>query len=112
MIVMDPSMMGAYAGAGGMMMMMPPYGAPAPFAAAFGQPGGAGAGGRGKSRSWTRPGAEIDASGIDTSNVPCLFWQKGSCRAGDACKYSHAGAADDFVANTGPNADASMNIEM
>ena len=92
MIMVDPSM----------MMMAPPH-----------VMGGRGGGGRGKSRTWTRPGAEGDASGGDTSNVPCLFYSKGSCRAGDSCKYSHAGVIDDdFVANTGENMNVDLNVEM
>ena len=87
MVMVDPRMMGYGGGrgggrGGGMMMM-----APAPYGAMMGR---GGAGGRGKSRTWTREGGGEDAGG-DTSNIPCLFFQRGACRAGDACKYSHAG---------------------
>lgn len=87
MVMVDPRMMGYGGGrgggrGGGMMMM-----APAPYGAMMGR---GGAGGRGKSRTWTREGGGEDA-GVDTSNIPCLFFQRGACRAGDACKYSHAG---------------------
>ena len=100
-----------YGGAGQMIMVDPSMMMMMPHAHAG---GGRGGGGRGKSRTWTRPGAEGDASGGgDTSNVPCLFYSKGSCRAGDSCKYSHAGVIDDdFVANTGENMNVDLNVEM
>jgi hypothetical protein len=87
MVMVDPRMMGYGGGRGGGMMMM----APTPYGAMMGR---GGAGGRGKSRTWTREGGGEDAgagAGADTSNIPCLFFQRGACRAGDACKYSHAG---------------------
>ena len=86
MVMVDPRMMGYGGGRGGGMMMM----APAPYGAMMGR---GGAGGRGKSRTWTREGggAAGEDAGADTSNIPCLFFQRGACRAGDACKYSHAG---------------------
>jgi len=99
-VMVDPRMMAAYgAGPGGAMMA--PYG---------GAPGGGA--GRGKNRSWTRDGAAAAAAAgggehdVDTSGIPCIFFQRGSCRAGDACKYSHGGSGD---AVGGGGGDAAMS---
>lgn len=66
-IVMSPAMMGVYRG---QREVSPPgskrSGVPGDWA---------------KSRTWTRG---------STSNVPCLFFSEGSCRAGDSCKFLHA----------------------
>jgi len=90
-VMVDPRMMAAYgAGAGGAMMA--PYGAGA---------------GRGTHRSWTRDGAAAGGEhDVDTSGIPCIFFQRGSCRAGDACKYSHGGGGD---AVGGGGGDAAMS---
>lgn len=104
MVMVDPRMMGYGGGrgggrGGGMMMM-----APAPYGAMMGR---GGAGGRGKSRTWTREGggAAGEDAGADTSNIPCLFFQRGACRAGDACKYSHAGDGANSAPATVPTGD-------
>lgn len=77
MVMVDPRMMAAYGGGGGMgAMTMPPFGG----------------GGRGKNRTWSRDGTDgAEVPDVDTSGIQCIFFQRGSCRAGDACKYSHAG---------------------
>ena len=33
---------------------------------------------------------EADASGPDTSHVPCKFFRSGQCQAGKACPFSHS----------------------
>jgi len=96
MVMIDPRMMAAYGGGRGMGgMMMAPFG---------GAPGG----GRGKNKSWSRDGADAGAGALDTSGVPCIFFQRGSCRAGDACKYLHGLNGEAAVAE-GTSAD--MNVE-
>ena len=52
--------------------------------------GGVPGGGREKSvvDARRRGGGERD---VDTSGIPCMFFQRGSCRAGESCKYSHGG---------------------
>jgi hypothetical protein len=80
------------------MMMVPQHVAHSMMLAQ--QIGGRGAG-KGKSKKWTREGAEENAIGgeVDTSNVPCIFLARGSCKNGDSCKYSHslmAGGDDDM----------------
>ena len=60
----------------------------------------------GKNRSWTRDGAAAGEQDVDTSGIPCMFFQRGSCRAGDSCKYSHGGASD--AVGGGDGDDAAM----
>ena len=91
MVMVDPRMMAAYGGHGGGMM------------AAYGGVPGAGGG---KNRSWTRDGAAAGEQDVDTSGIPCMFFQRGSCRAGDSCKYSHGGASD--AVGGGDGDDAAM----
>ena len=98
-VMVDPRMMAAYGAGPGGAMLAPYGGAP-----------GVGAG-RGKNRSWTRDGAAAAAAAaggehdVDTSGIPCIFFQRGSCRAGDACKYSHGGGGD----AVGGGGDAAMS---
>ena len=33
---------------------------------------------------------------MDTSKIPCIFLARGSCKNGDACKYSHDVGDDDM----------------
>ena len=77
--------------------------------AAYGAAGAGGGGGRGKNRTWTREGdAGAGVGGqedVDTSGIPCIFFQRGACRAGDSCKYSHSGEGSGA-------APAEMNVEM
>jgi len=91
MVMVDPRMMAAYGGHGGGMM------------AAYGGVPGAGGG---KNRSWTRDGAATGERDVDTSGIPCMFFQRGSCRAGESCKYSHGGASD--AVGGGDGDDAAM----
>ena len=91
MVMVDPRMMAAYGGHGGGMMAT--YG---------GVPGAGG----GKNRSWTRDGAAAGERDVDTSGIPCMFFQRGSCRAGESCKYSHGGASD--AVGGGDGDDAAM----
>jgi hypothetical protein len=54
-------------------------------------------------KTWVRPGLN-DASGgdlmtdggsaQDLSSTPCVFFQQGTCKRGDACKFAHVAAAD------------------
>ena len=83
---------------GGQMVMVDPR-----MMAAYGGVPGAGGG---KNRSWTRDGAAAGERDVDTSGIPCMFFQRGSCRAGDSCKYSHGGASD--AVGGGDGDDAAM----
>lgn len=99
MVMIDPRMMAAYGGGRGGGMM-----------AAYGAAGAGGGGGRGKNRTWTREGGDAGAGvggqeDVDTSGIPCIFFQRGACRAGDSCKYSHSGEGSGA-------APAEMNVEM
>ena len=99
MVMIDPRMMAAYGGGRGGGMM-----------AAYGAAGAGGGGGRGKNRTWMREGGDAGAGvggqeDVDTSGIPCIFFQRGACRAGDSCKYSHSGEGSGA-------APAEMNVEM
>ena len=77
------------------MMMVPHHVAQQKMLAQQGRGRGAG---KGKSKKWTREGAEENALGgeMDTSKIPCIFLARGSCKNGDACKYSHDVGDDDM----------------
>ena len=62
-----------------------------------------GAGKIGRGRATARRRGERD---VDTSGIPCMFFQRGSCRAGESCKYSHGGASD--AVGGGDGDDAAM----
>jgi hypothetical protein len=97
MVMIDPRVMAAYGGGRGGGMM-----------AAYGAAGAAAGGGRGKHRTWTREGGDAGAGvggreDVDTSGILCIFFQRGACRAGDSCKYSHSGESS--------GAPVEMNVE-
>ncbi len=83
-------------GAGRTQMMMVPHHVAQQMMLA--QQGGGRGAGKGKSKKWTREGAEENAVGgeMDTSKIPCIFLARGSCKNGDACKYSHDVGDDDM----------------
>jgi hypothetical protein len=90
-------------------------------AAAGASPGGGGGGGRGRgapttgptSKVWVRPGAEIAGNGggmgddkAGAPTLPCSFFAQGSCRYGDACRFSHDPNAVAAAAGDGADSDA------
>jgi hypothetical protein len=52
-------------------------------------------------KTWVRPGLNDASDGQlmtegagDLSSTPCVFFQQGTCKRGDACKFAHVASAD------------------